>query len=149
MHRRRIWRETVSACLALVLLAGVFFSTSAAGQDAPDVDPAGVSDPVERAFYQELRDLRQKQKLQRQELSSQDLTPQERLEKRRAMLLADHKDIQQLDSVYQSRLSPEARSRWMERKATRQKRFDKLMRGDDEAPNKSGDVAKTKKKNQK
>jgi len=149
MHRRRIWRETLSACLGLVLLSGLSFATKAAGQDAPEVDPAGVADPVERAFYQELRELREKQKRQRQELSSQDLTPEQRLDKRRAMLLADHKEIQQLDSAYRSRLSPEARSRWMERKATRQRRFDKLMRGEEETGAKTGDGAKIKKKNQK
>lgn len=149
MQRRRSWRETWSGFLFLSLLSGALSAAGAAAQEAPDVDPAQVADPVERAFYQELRELRQRQKTQRQELASQDLTPQERLEKRRAMLLADHREIQQLDSAYQTRLSPEARTRWMERKAVRQKRFDKLIAGEQTASNKSGDAPKTKKKNQK
>lgn len=97
-----------------------------ANEVVPDVDPAGVTDPVERRFYQELRELRDRQKRQRQELVNQDLSPEVRLEKRRALLIQSHKDLQKLEAEYQSKLSPEARTRWMERKANRQKRFDKL-----------------------
>jgi len=149
MQRRRVWREKFTASLAAILLCGGFVFAQAEESDAPDVDPAGVTDPVERRFYQELRELREKQKRQRQELASQDLTPEERLEKRRAMLLADHKEIQQLDSAYQTRLTPGARSRWMERKATRQKRFEKLQRGAEPTAAKPAEPAKASKKNQK
>jgi hypothetical protein len=150
MLRRRVWFKTFLAASVVVLLAGGFDSARASDSDVPDVDPAGVTDPVERNFYHELRELREKQKRQRQELSGQDLTPEERLDRRREMLLADHREIQQLDSAYQSRLSPEARSRWMERKANRQKRFDKLQRGTETGgTQKPLDATKTKKKNQK
>lgn len=101
-----------------------------AADDVPDVDPTSISDPVERKFYQELRELRLRQKQQRQELANQDLPPQERLEKRRAMLVREHQELQDLENAYQPKLSPEARSRWMERKANREKRFEKLQQGE-------------------
>lgn len=110
------------ASVVLCLLAGRLVANDV----VPDVDPAGVADPVERRFYQELRELRDRQKRQRQELVNQDLSPEVRLEKRRALLIQSHKDLQKLETDYQSKLSPEARTRWMERKANRQKRFDKL-----------------------
>jgi len=50
------------------------------------------------------------------------------LEKRRALINVHQRELHALEAQYQSRLSPEARSRWMERKATRQKKFDKLKR---------------------
>ncbi len=121
----------------LLLCAGV----AGAVDDVPDVDPAGISDPVEREFYQELRELRQKQKLLRQELASQDLDPEARLERRREMLVQEHKQLQELEAAYQAKLSPEARTRWMERKANREKRFEKLQQGEP-SPRKRGGKGK-------
>lgn len=116
----------------MLLGALLFLGAGAAGavDDVPDVDPAGISDPVERKFYQELRELRQKQKLRRQELANQDLDPEARLERRREMLVQEHKQLQELEAAYQAKLSPEARTRWMERKANREKRFEKLQQGE-------------------
>lgn len=111
------------ASVILCLLGG----RVSASDIVPDVDPAGVTDPVERRFYQELRELRDRQKRQRQELVEQDLPPEVRLERRRVLLIQSHKELQALEAEYQSKLSPEARSRWMERKANRQKRFDRLQ----------------------
>ena len=129
MRRHSLGREIGSIWMVLGFLVTFLATASFAGDDVPDVDPAGVSDPVERKFYQDLRELRQKQKLKRQDQASQDLTPEQRLEQRRASLVEDHKEMQELESAYQSKLSPEARSRWVERKRTRQKRFDNLQRG--------------------
>ncbi len=135
MPRRSIGHEIrflAKISVAVLCLMG----GASRADDVPDVDPAGVADPIERMFYQELRELRQRQILQRQELSSRDLSPDERLEKRRALLIQSHRELQALEASYQSKLSPEARTRWMERKASREKRFDKLHRkpGSGEAP---------------
>lgn len=111
---------------SLLLCAGV----AGAVDDVPDVDPAGISDPVERKFYQELRELRHRQKLQRQELASREMDPEARLERRRELLVQEHKQLQELEAAYQAKLSPEARTRWMERKANREKRFEKLQQGE-------------------
>lgn len=123
----------------MLLGALLFLCAGAAGavDDVPDIDPAGISDPVERKFYQELRELRRKQKQQRQELANQDLGPEARLELRREMLVQEHKQIQELEAAYQAKLSPEARTRWMERKANREKRFEKLQQGEP-SPRKRG-----------
>jgi hypothetical protein len=130
------------ASAILCLLCG----SIAASDVVPDVDPAGVTDPVERRFYQELRELRDRQKQQRQELVSQDLPPEVRLEKRRALLIQSHKDLQNLEAEYQSKLSPEARTRWMERKANRQKRFDKLHQKPEQGPEAAPDQNKSSRK---
>ena len=111
------------AFVALCLSAGGV----AADEVVPDVDPAGVADPVERRFYQELRALRDRQKTQRQELANPALPPEVRLERRRVLLVRSHSELQKLEAEYQSKLTPEARTRWMERKAKRQKRFDRLQ----------------------
>src|ERR1035437_3025671 len=93
-------------------------------------DPVAISDPVEREFESRLQDLRKQQKIQTRQLQERkDLTPEQRLEKRRALVAGHQKQIHSLEAEYQGRLSPEARSRWMERKASRQKKFDKLPRG--------------------
>lgn len=116
-----------------MLLGALLFlcaGAAVAGDDVPDVDPAGISDPVERRFYQELRELRRKQKQQRQELANRDLDPEARLERRRELLLQEHRQLQELEAAYQAKLSPEARTRWMERKANREKRFEKLQQGE-------------------
>lgn len=99
---------------------------------AEPVEPesAAISDPVEREFESRLQDLRKQQKIQTRQLQERkDLTPEQRLEKRRALVAVHQKQIHSLEAEYQGRLSPEARSRWMERKASRQKKFDKLRRG--------------------
>lgn len=127
MPRHPLWRAIRSSGMVLATVVCLGGAIAQAAAEVPDVDPAGVTDPIERKFYQELRDLREKQRLQRQNLSAEDLTPEARLEKRRALLIESHKEIQSLEAVYQSKLSPEARSRWMERKANRQKRFDNLQ----------------------
>lgn len=111
------------AFVALCLLGGGVSANDA----VPDIDPAGVTDPVERRFYQDLRALRDRQRMQRQELVDPDLPPAVRLEKRRVMLIQSHEELQRLEADYQSKLTPEARSRWMDRKANRQKRFDRLQ----------------------
>ena len=130
------------ASVILCLLGG----RVAASDVLPDVDPSGVTDPVERRFYQELRELRDQQKQQRQELVNQDLPPEVRLEKRRALLIQSHKDLQKLESDYQSKLSPEARTRWMERKANRQKRFDKLREKPEPSTEVPSDLGKSSRK---
>jgi len=130
------------ASVILCLLGGRIL----ANDFVPDVDPAGVTDPVERRFYQDLRELRDRQKQQRQELVNQDLPPEVRLEKRRALLIQSHKELQKLEADYQSKLSPEARTRWMERKASRQKRFDKLHQKPDQATGATSDTSKPSKK---
>lgn len=131
----------------MLLGALLFLCAGAAGavDDVPDIDPAGISDPVERKFYQELRELRRKQKQQRQELASQDLGPEARLELRREMLVQEHKQIQELETAYQAKLSPEARTRWMERKANREQRFEKLQQGEP-SPRKRGGKNKSSSK---
>lgn len=97
--------------------------------DSPDPDPAAISDPVEREFEARLRALREQQKSQTRELQARkDLSPEQRIERRRALMVSHQKELHGLEAQYQGRLSPEARARWMERKATRQKKFDKLHR---------------------
>ncbi len=124
--RRGTWTIWMLLGALLLLCSGAAWAVD----DVPDVDPAGISDPVERKFYQELRELRQKQKQLRQELASQDLDPEARLERRREMLVQEHRQLQELEAAYQAKLSPEARTRWMERKANREKRFEKLQQGE-------------------
>jgi len=93
-------------------------------------DPVAISDPVEREFEARLQDLRKQQKVQTRQLQeSKDLTPEQRLDKRRALVSQHQRELHALEAEYQGRLSPEARTRWMERKATRQRKFDKLHRG--------------------
>ncbi len=145
MHRR-FWQDMSSVWMVIgFLMISLAAGSKAASAEVPDVDPTGVTDPVERKFYQDLEKLRQKQRRQRQELSRQDLAPQQKLDQRRAMLLKDHKEIQELETSYQSKLSPEARTRWMERKATRQKRFEKLKAGS-QNPTKASDSGKSSRK---
>lgn len=146
MPMRLLRRETWSIWLVACALAACLAGAASANDDVPDVDPAGVSDPVERKFYQDLRELRQNQRAQRDKLAKEDLGPEERIERRRAMLLQDHKALQELEASYQSKLSPEARSRWMERKVNRQKRFDKLQNGPEPSSRKSSESGKPQKK---
>ena len=103
LFRRETWSVWMVACALSAILAGA----AAAGDDVPDVDPAGVTDPVERKFYQDLRELREKQRHNREELGKEDISPDERIEKRRAMLLHDHQALQELEASYQSKLTPE------------------------------------------
>ena len=97
--------------------------------ESVEPDAVAISDPVEREFEGRLQDLRKQQKIQTRELQERkDLTPEQRLEKRRALVSQHQKELHSLETEYQGRLSPEARTRWMERKASRQKKFDKLHR---------------------
>ena len=146
MPMRLLRRETWSVWLVALVLAAGFAGAASANDDVPDVDPAGVSDPVERKFYQDLRELREKQRSRREELAREEIGPEQRIEKRRAMLLQDHKALQELEASYQSKLSPEARSRWMERKVNRQKRFDKLQGGTETSTRKASDNNRPSKK---
>lgn len=121
MNCRFLWSGLVLA-LGLVV-------PFAHASDSPDPDPAAISDPVEREFESRLRALREQQKAQTRELQvRKDLTPEQRIERRRALMVSHQKELHALEAQYQGRLSPEARARWVERKATRQKKFDKLRR---------------------
>ena len=114
------------ASMALAVFLAAVVSRAA---EVPDPDPATISDPVEKEFEAKLRALRERQRAQIRDLQARkDLAPEQRIEKRRALLLAHQKQLHALDAEYQGRLTPEARARWMERKATRQKKFDKLQR---------------------
>jgi len=118
-----------AACWAVVALGFLLCAPMARAAESVDPDPAAITDPVEREFESRLQELRDRQRVQTHLLQARkDLTPQERLEKRRALINVHQKELHALEAQYQSRLSPEARSRWMERKATRQKKFDKLKR---------------------
>ena len=115
-------------CFALggLLLA----SPSVRAVETVEPDPVAISDPVEREFEGRLQDLRKQQRFQTRQLQERkDLTPEQRLEQRRALVSQHQKELHSLEAEYQGRLSPEARTRWMERKASRQKKFDKLHRG--------------------
>lgn len=115
-------------CIATAAL-GLFVPVVRAVDVPPDPDPAAISDPVEREFEGKLRALRERQMGQTRALQARkDLTPEQRIERRRALVVAHQKEIHALEAQYQGRLSPEARARWMERKATRQRKFDKLHR---------------------
>jgi len=116
----------------LLLAFGLLFAVSDARSAEPsssEPDPATIVDPVEREFQSRLHDLRERQKTQTKQLQNRkDLTPEQRLEKRRSLMAVHQKELHALEAQYQGKLSPEARSRWMERKATRQKKFDHLRR---------------------
>jgi hypothetical protein len=123
---------------ALGLLLAVSDARSAEPSSEPD--PANIVDPVEREFQSRLQDLRDHQRAQTRQLQNRkDLTPEQRLEKRRSLIAVHQKELHALESEYQGKLSPEARSRWMERKATRQKKFDRLHK----TPRDSSKTAKT------
>jgi hypothetical protein len=126
-----------------VLLAlGLFAVPAVILAEPVEPDPSAISDPIEREFEAKLRALRERQKDQTRELQARkDLTPEQRIERRRALVLSHQKEVHSLDAEYQGRLTPEARARWMERKATRQRKFDKLhrhSRDSAKAPGKSG-----------
>ena len=118
--------------IGLLLACGLLLAVSEARSAEPapsEPDPATIVDPVEREFQSRLHDLREHQKTQTRQLQNRkDLTPEQRLETRRTLMATHQKELHALESQYQGKLSPEARSRWMERKATRQKKFDHLHR---------------------
>ena len=115
-------------CWALVgLLMG---SPEVRAGETLEPDPVAITDPVERDFDLRLQELRKRQRIQTRQLQERkDLTPEQRLDKRRVLVAIHQKELRALEAEFQGRLSPEARSRWIERKATRQKKFDKLHRG--------------------
>ena len=115
-------------CLALVGL--LMSSPEVRAAEAVEADPIAITDPVERDFEMRLQDLRKRQRIQTRQLQERkDLTPEQRLDKRRSLIAIHQKELRALEAEFQGRLSPEARSRWMERKANRQRKFDKLHRG--------------------
>ena len=115
-------------CLALVGL--LMSSPEVRAAEAVEADPIAITDPVERDFEMRLQDLRKRQRIQTRQLQERkDLTPEQRLDKRRSLIAIHQKELRSLEAEFQGRLSPEARSRWMERKANRQRKFDKLHRG--------------------
>jgi hypothetical protein len=127
-----------AAGLCFVACSLLLVSHVVRAADSIEPDPVAISDPVEREFEARLQDLRKQQKTQTRQLQERkDLTPEQRLEKRRALVSEHQKELHSLEAEYQGRLTPEARSRWMERKANRQKKFDKLHRGTKE-PSKTG-----------
>jgi hypothetical protein len=118
-----------AACWAVAVFGLLLAAPVARAVESVEPDPAAITDPVEREFQGRLQELRERQKVQTHLLQARkDLTPEQRLERRRVLINVHQKEIQALEAQYQSRVSPEARSRWMERKATRQKKFDKLKR---------------------
>lgn len=121
----------VAASRLCIALGGLLVASRAVVATEPvEPDPVAISDPVEREFESRLQELIRKQKVQTRQLQERkDLTPEERLDQRRTLVAAHQKELRALESEFQGRLSPEARSRWMERKANRQKKFDKLHRG--------------------
>lgn len=121
----------VSASGLCLALGGLLLASSAVrASETVERDPVAISDPVEREFETRLQDLRKQQKVQTRQLQERkDLTPEQRLDKRRALVSKHQKELRSLEAEFQGRLSPEARTRWMERKANRQKKFDKLHRG--------------------
>lgn len=130
-HREIKGSMNTGIAIAMILFGlGLGASPSSAAVLAGvEPDQSVVVDPVEREFDQKLQALRHKQKLEIQHLqSSPDLTPQQRLDKRRQLMATQRKEIQDLEAQYQGKISPEAGQRWRERKANRQKRFEKLKR---------------------
>lgn len=121
----------VSAAKLCFTVCGVLLVSPIARAAEPvEPDPVVISDPVEREFEARLQDLRKRQRVQTRQLQERkDLTPEQRLEKRRALVAQHQKELHSLEAEFQGRLSPEARTRWIERKANRQKKFDKLHRG--------------------
>jgi hypothetical protein len=117
--------------IGMLVACGLLLAVSVARSDPPSTepDPTSIVDPVEREFQSKLQVLRERQKAQTRQLQNRkDLTPEQRLETRKSLMATHQKELHALESQYQGRLSPEARSRWKERKATRQKKFDRLHR---------------------
>lgn len=131
--------------IGLLVACGLFLAVSDARSDTPSTepDPANIVDPVEREFQSRLQVLRDRQKTQTRQLQNRkDLAPEQRLEKRRSLMATHQKELHALELQYQGKLSPEALSRWKERKATRQRKFDRLHK----APRDSSKAAKVQPK---
>lgn len=90
-------------------------------------DTVVVTDPVEREFERKLHVVRERQREETRELQQQkEIPPEERLTKRQALLARHQAEVHALENEYKSKVTPEARERWEERKASREKKFQTL-----------------------
>lgn len=91
-------------------------------------DTIAVVDPVEREFERKLHAVRERQREETREIQQlKDLPPQERLEKRQELFARHQVEIQALENEYKGKVTPEARERWEERKASRERKFQTLL----------------------
>lgn len=108
---------------SVVLLAMGTGATAAASHS----DTIAVTDPVEREFERKLHVVRERQREETREIQQlKDVSPQERLDKRQQLFERHQAEIQTLESEYKAKITPEARERWEERKASREKKFQTL-----------------------
>ncbi len=110
---------------SVVLLA---MGTTSAATATPHSDTVAVTDPVEREFERKLHAVRERQREETREIQQlKDISPQERLDRRQKLFARHQSEIQALENEYKEKITPEARERWEERKASREKKFQTLQ----------------------
>lgn len=106
--------------MLLMCGSGVFAATAHS-------DTIAVADPAEREFERKLHVVRERQREETREIQQmKDLPPEERLVKRQELFARHQVEVQTLENEYKAKATPEARERWEERKATREKKFQTL-----------------------
>jgi hypothetical protein len=80
-------------------------------------------------FYQELSSLgeRQEEELEAYRKETRSLPPAQRLSRRRALMIAQRKEMAALENKWRDRINPDQRRRWLERRQDRKRRLETLQ----------------------
>jgi hypothetical protein len=116
----------MSSFAAKLFLAILSLGFAAARADVPDTLSADLKD---RDFYQELSQLgeRQIEELRRYRQETHGLPPAERLRRRRVLMVAQRREMAQLEAKWRDRINPDQRRRWLERRQDRKRRLETLQ----------------------